>query len=375
MDGVQAFPRACAAVQGEAMNTAYRDLARRLDELANGFPSTADGAELRLLAKLFTAEEAAVASQLSADLRPLSVLASQLGRDANSLGMQLKEMTRRGLIRAGRVDHRLGYGLLPFIVGIYEMQLPRIDEELALLFEDYYRQAAPQLFAVAPQFHRVIPVHQAVPVSMEVHPFESIACIIDSCKSWGVIDCICRVERRLAGQPCEHPIDVCMTLSPMEHAFDGSNTVKALTRDEAMATLDRAAEAGLVHSVSNTRDGVWYICNCCTCGCGILRGMAELGLANVVARSAYACRADADMCISCGACSEACQFGALSLPPLLAVDSVRCVGCGVCVHSCRTGALALFRRPESEIAPPPVSEADWRRERAAARGLHPASAV
>ena len=354
---------------------AYLDLARRLNELPNGFPPTADGAEFRLLAKLFTVEEAALASQLSADLESLSVLAGRLGEEAKGLGSKLKEMTRKGLIRAGRVDRGLGYGLLPFIVGIYEMQLPRIDEELSRLFEDYYRQAAPQLFAVAPQFHRVIPVHQAVPVSMEVHPFESIAGIIDSSKSWGVIDCICRVERRLAGHPCDHPVDVCMTLSANEHAFDGSGYVKALTREEAMATLDRAAEAGLVHSVSNTQDGIWYICNCCTCSCGILRGMAELGLANTVARSAYACRADVEVCISCGACSEACQFGALNLPPLLAVDTVRCVVCGVCVRRCPTGALTLFRRPEAEIAPPPASEADWRRERAVARGLHPISAI
>ena len=42
----------------------YRRLARRLDEMPNGFPPTEDGAELRLLAKLFTPEEAALAAQL-----------------------------------------------------------------------------------------------------------------------------------------------------------------------------------------------------------------------------------------------------------------------------------------------------------------------
>jgi electron transport complex protein RnfB len=54
-----------------------------------------------------------------------------------------------------------------------------------------------------------------------------------------------------------------------------------------MGTLRRAAEAGLVHSVSNSVEGTYYICNCCTCSCGILRGMAELGIANVVASSAF----------------------------------------------------------------------------------------
>ena len=43
---------------------AYRHLATRLNELPNGFPPAPDGAELRLLAYLFTPEEAALAAQL-----------------------------------------------------------------------------------------------------------------------------------------------------------------------------------------------------------------------------------------------------------------------------------------------------------------------
>ena len=43
---------------------AYRPLANRLNELPNGFPSSPDGAELRLLAYLFTPEEADLAAQL-----------------------------------------------------------------------------------------------------------------------------------------------------------------------------------------------------------------------------------------------------------------------------------------------------------------------
>ena len=40
------------------IDTPYQRLAERLDALPNGFPPTADGVELRLLAKLFTPEEA-----------------------------------------------------------------------------------------------------------------------------------------------------------------------------------------------------------------------------------------------------------------------------------------------------------------------------
>ena len=42
----------------------YRNLAKSLDALPNGFPPAPDGAELRLLAKLYTPEEAALAAEL-----------------------------------------------------------------------------------------------------------------------------------------------------------------------------------------------------------------------------------------------------------------------------------------------------------------------
>ncbi len=42
----------------------YRLLAQRLDSLPNGFPATEDDSELRLLACLFTPEEADLAARL-----------------------------------------------------------------------------------------------------------------------------------------------------------------------------------------------------------------------------------------------------------------------------------------------------------------------
>ncbi|MCZ7540040.1 MAG: hypothetical protein M5U29_09030 [Anaerolineae bacterium] len=51
----------------------YRRLAARLDALPNGFPPTEEGIELRLLAKLYTPEQAALAAELRltrGDARP-----------------------------------------------------------------------------------------------------------------------------------------------------------------------------------------------------------------------------------------------------------------------------------------------------------------
>jgi electron transport complex protein RnfB len=347
----------------------YRLLAERLDALPNGFPAAPDGAELRLLRKLFTPDEAALAASLRMTLETPAEIAARTGHDEAGLAAQLKGMARRGLIKAGRVPGGLGYGLLPFVVGIYEMQGGTIDAELARLFEDYYRQAFGQVIAIQPHVHRVIPVQKTVRFDMEVHPYESAAGIVAACRSWGVVDCICRKQKALIGEPCGHPIDNCMVLSPAAGSFDGDSHVRALTQEEALETLRRAAEAGLVHSVSNNQEGIWYICNCCTCSCGVLRGLAELGMANVIARSAFVNQVDETLCGACGLCVEQCQFGALTLDTVVRVNSVRCVGCGVCVPVCPEGALGLVRRPDAEVLPPPVTGDDWLAARAAARGL------
>ena len=348
----------------------YKQLAERLNSLPNGFPPTDDGREMKLLAKLFTPEEAELAALLIPALETVEEIAARTGRETSELRNQLKAMSRRGLIEAGKKDGALGFKLMPFVVGIYEMQVATMDAELARLFEDYFQSAFKEMLTVKPQFHRVIPVNETIRNPMEIRPFESAAEIVNAMQSWGVQDCICRKQKALIGEGCEHPIDICMVFHPRPNAFEGHPVIHALTHDEAMGTLRRAAEAGLVHSVSNSVEWTYYICNCCTCSCGILRGMAELGIANVIASSAFVNQVDEAICNGCEDCIESCQFDALTMNGLLAtVDSIRCTGCGVCVITCSTGALGLVRRPEEEVKPIPPTHADWGAQRIAERGL------
>jgi len=355
---------------------AYRELAQRLDTLPNGFPPTDDGTELHLLSLLYSPEEAALTANLRMTLETSKEVAARLNRDHSEIKPMLKELAGKGLIRAGRAEHGFGFGLLPFVVGIYEYQLGRMDAELAESFEAYYQQAFGEMLAIEPSVHRVIPVNETVRNDMEVRPFESATTIIENAQAWGVVDCICRVQKTLIGDPCEHPVDVCMIFSQRPGVFDDSTGVQAQTKEESLATLKRAADAGLVHSVSNSQEEdtffATYICNCCTCSCGILRGMADLGIANVVARSAFVNVVEDEACNICEICIEYCQFDALSLEPsdvYIQINEARCTGCGVCVPNCPDEALTLIRRPEEDIMPIPVTHDDWLQERANARGI------
>ncbi len=360
----------------------YKRLAERLDALPQGFPPTDDGVELRILARLFSPDEADLAAQLRLTLETPAEIADRIGDDARELRTQLKALARRGLVAVGRAasGSGLGYGLMPFAVGIYEMQFDKIDADFAHLFEEYYRKAFIQALTMRPQAHRVVPVQESVPTNLEIRPFESAVGIVEGAKAWGVMDCLCRKQKALIGDPCDHPLDVCMTFSQKPGIFDHHPSIRALTKEEALATLQRAADAGLVHSVSNSRlgaphpvlggeDQLWYICNCCTCSCGVLRGVAELGMANVVASSSFINQVDEELCVACGLCVDECQFDALEMVDVVQVIAMRCVGCGICVLSCPEGALALAQRPDDEVALPPLNEREWMAQRAAARGL------
>ena len=104
-------------------NSPYQSLADRLNSLPSGYPPTDDGAELRILEKLFTPDEAALAAQLRLTKETPDEIAERIGGEPAEIRKAMRGMAKRGLIEAGRTETGLGYGLMPFVVGIYEMQM------------------------------------------------------------------------------------------------------------------------------------------------------------------------------------------------------------------------------------------------------------
>jgi len=351
--------------------TTYQRLARWLDSLPNGFPATKSGVELELLAKLFTPEEAALAATLRLSHEPAEAIAERAEIDTDEAYRMLKKLAKRGLIRAKRGENELVFGILPFVVGFYEESLPRMDEELATLVERYLQESqGAGITEHTPALHRVIPAEESIPFELEIFPHEQASQLLESAKSWGVRDCICRVQQKLIGKGCDHPVENCLVFAPVEGAFTHSDVNRALTKEEALQILAQAEASGLVHSTGNYREPHHYICNCCTCCCGILRGVAEFGVPTAVARADFQAVVDPDVCTGCLDCVERCQFDALALPENTAeVDVTRCVGCGLCAPVCPTGALHLERRPAGEVPPPPGDIREWGIQRAEHRGI------
>ena len=256
------------------------------------------------------------------------------------------------------------------MVGIYEEQIGRMDEELAALFDGYFVEArGGVMISAKPALHRVIPVEKSIPIDITIFPYEREAELLDKAQSWGARDCICRLQQRLIGKGCDSEVS-CLLFAPARHVFDRSKVTRAITKEEAFEILDQAQNDGLIHSTGNYQDDVSYICSCCSCCCAIMRGVIEFGNHAAVARSDFLATVDPEVCSGCEQCLDRCKFGALSVcEDTCAVDRTRCVGCGLCIAECSTGALTLERRPEPEVSPPPQNEAVWLKERAANRHI------
>ena len=353
------------------MNNNYEMLANELDKIPNGFPRTKSGVELKLLAKLFYPEDAALAATLSMEPKSLIEIAEENGIEEREAKSRLIGMVKKGLIDIKREEGRgFVFHLIPFVVGFYERQNAKIDKEFAELFELYYHEAFHGTMLSQPSVHRIIPIEKAIPVDIDVMPYEKASTYLDQAQSWGVLDCICRVQKNLIGQGCNHTVKNCLVFSPKPGAFQKSEEIESLSREQALEILAEADREGLVHSVNNAQSEVYYICNCCTCSCGVLRGMVEYGSENSIARSDFYAVVDEDLCTGCEACIERCAFNAMTMVDgICEVDRIACYGCGLCISACETDALSLLQKSPEELTPPPADDDAWRKVRASSRGI------
>jgi Pyruvate/2-oxoacid:ferredoxin oxidoreductase delta subunit len=344
----------------------YEELAKALDRLPNGFTKTSSGVEIRILKKIFSREEAFIASQLSGKMEPIEVIAKRIKLSVEETEKKLMEMAKRGLLWNKEQDGKPHFRLAPFIVGIYESQRENMDHELAHLIEDYLANGgAAGIMKPQPAIHRVIPAQKAVE-SEWILPYDDVKAILMSAKTFRLSDCICRVQQDQIGRKCDFPLKICLGFSSTESPPNPNN----ISREEALAVLDKAEEIGLVHTVSNVMKGIGYVCNCCGCCCGILRGITEWGIENSVAHANYYAVIDPDECLNCGTCRKRCQVHAISEQDgLSVVDPKRCIGCGLCVTGCPNSAAKLQRKPTDEIINPPTDFATWERERLHNRGI------
>jgi hypothetical protein len=193
-------------------------------------------------------------------------------------------------------DLALDFYVNPDHVGIYEAQIELMDHELAHLVEEYLAHGgAAGIMKPQPALHRVVPAQSAVK-SEWILPYDDVRQILLDAKAFSARDCICRVQQDHIGRRCDFPLTICLSFSNAERPpWPGD-----VSQEEALALLERSEEIGLVHTVSNVMQGLGYVCNCCSCCCGILRGITDWGIENSVAYANYYAVIDPVLCAGCG---------------------------------------------------------------------------
>ena len=108
----------------------YKKLANHLNNLPGGFPPSDTGAEFRLLKRLFTPDEAELAIHLTLEREETPVIAKRAGISVDEADQRLKTMAEKGLIFSIEAnDSPALYQAIPWVVGIYELQVNKLNKE------------------------------------------------------------------------------------------------------------------------------------------------------------------------------------------------------------------------------------------------------
>ena len=341
------------------MEDIYEKLRARLDDLATGYPATESKVEIRLLKRLFSKEEAELYLQLSPFLEKPKDVAQRLNRDVEELEPILEGMAQKGLLFRKRKGDLVRYSAVPYVVGIYEFQLGRMDKEFARDHEEYFETAFGRTIqSFKTPVLRTVPINRQLVANYPVAPFEDVLQIVESQKKIAIAPCVCRTTTHLAGKECNKPVENCFSFGSHAEYYVENGMGRYITNEEAKEIVKKNEEAGLVMQPFNSQK-IGGMCSCCGDCCGVLRSLKMHPSPAEMVQSNYFAQVDESECTGCETCLERCQMEAIDVTDgIAAIKQARCIGCGLCVTTCPTDAIQLIQKPEDQLYEPPKSGAE-----------------
>ncbi|TFG04189.1 MAG: 4Fe-4S dicluster domain-containing protein [Promethearchaeota archaeon] len=337
----------------------YQSLQMHLDKMPVGFPKTKSGVEISLLKKLFSSEEAIIATKLNFFPLSLKKIYRKLKKNEitiDELKQKLDVMVQKGLIMTLESNGISSYSNIPYLIGIWEMQLGRLTPEVASesykyfhesYFENGYNKTGiPQM--------RTIPIEKAIKNESTVATYDQVRKIINNSDKIALTDCICRIGKDLIGQSCKKTDlrETCIMLGTFAKMRIENGLAKPISKKEALGLLEKTEKEGLVPQTSNSQDPL-VICSCCGCCCEILSSQRKFEKSAQFFATNFHAMVNLDDCIGCGTCAERCNMDAKIILEnnKHEINLDRCIGCGLCVPTCPQGAIKLIKKRGETIPP------------------------
>ena len=346
----------------------YLKLRKHLDKQPGGFPKTQSGAEVDILKRFYTPEQAKIALKMTTIPESASKIARKLKTDEMKIAESLEQMAREGLLFRVPAPETPLYMQPNFIMGIYEWHVNAVDREIAQYADHVYdglfkhhwiKRKTKQL--------RVVPVDQSIDHKDTVRGYDVIRELVRGSGNgpYAVAPCVCRVEQVKKGNEVKRPMETCLTFGMVAQYYIDNGIGRELTEDELMEKLAECEKACLVPFGTNSQSIV-NMCMCDKDSCQIFRHLRMLEKPAEEVHAAFSAAIDANLCNGCKKCTAKCQIDAIvatdvqvqagKKPKIHAIDPDRCIGCGLCVGVCPQQAISMQPRdvlpdvPENALA-------------------------
>lgn len=344
----------------------YEELYKAVKQAGGAIPVFPNEELFSLLKELVTPEQAALAIRFPGESVTAEALAEKTDGSKEDVTDKLETMTDNGFLHTRK--NREGvyeYRILPLLPGIFEAQFFRGTKEerdyrIAHRFKDYLdllnkmRESLPEpLPPPRTSYFRVIPVEEEIKSCTNVLPYAQLSKYIEKTEVIAVGTCFCRHHAVLIDEndDCGVSHKNCMAFGEGAIFVSERHNGRLISKEEALEILKQAEDDGLVHCTANISDELVFICNCCSCHCGILGMVKSISPASEMLTSGYHAKVDTDLCSACETCLDRCPVSAISIDKTASVDDLQCIGCGLCVGTCPVEAINLVLRPDN-ITPP-----------------------
>jgi electron transport complex protein RnfB len=333
----------------------------------------------KMLEALMTPEEAALLMECTT---PVTVpeLATKLKVDEKSLKEKLDGLFKRGLIFRGPTQYQFRRGrhfgfagsVVPTDFEEYQKWIKKWEaenptREVNAWVESFKKTGNP--------IHRVYPSRLAIKSNPAIKKedllwhedieqiFQRAEILIAGpcgCRAGGGMAAPRKLDKNLKSTRCDHPMWNCFQFSKgvLEEARKRGGDMMVYTYDEAIAKIDEAEKAGLVHEgPGNAAVMPGVVCNCASDCCSMLIQSQASGedMHALYTPSRFQATVEQDKCSGCQTCVDRCSFGSIEMVHVpgskklkARITAADCYGCGVCVVGCPEKAIRfdLIRPPE-----------------------------